>query len=257
MLHRYNKRKAQQPRRSPSPSEDASLCTVKMSFVDDYLKDPSAYSRALNNRRATPYARPPMRSPETTTSTPSQIPATLPTFEIKVVQEPSSGQMVARRSSMEEVFRRIFSQQPPKLLKPPKPPNPTPIKSSATSTNCQEACTQGDFSDITCMRPSVNTCNIRWAKAPPMDISQYPLAHTLSPAEQECCSNLRLLPEQYIEVKITLIRAGRTYPHGSFKKRDAQKLCRIDVNKTSKVFEWFVKLNWIPNTLCRNLNKIC
>ncbi|KAJ1719111.1 hypothetical protein LPJ53_006064 [Coemansia erecta] len=106
------------------------------------------------------------------------------------------------------------------------------------------------------MKPSVSTCNVRWAKAPPMDISRYPLAQTLSPAEQECCSNLRLLPEQYIEVKHTLIHAGRTYPRGSFKKRDAQKLCHIDVNKTSKVFEWFVKLNWVPNTLCRNLNKI-
>ncbi|KAJ1977690.1 hypothetical protein H4R34_003481 [Dimargaris verticillata] len=31
----------------------------------------------------------------------------------------------------------------------------------------------------------------------------------------------------------------------SFRKRDAQKLCRIDVNKTSKIVDWFVEMGWL------------
>ncbi|KAJ2831722.1 hypothetical protein GGI24_001487 [Coemansia furcata] len=84
-----------------------------------------------------------------------------------------------------------------------------------------------------------------------MDVSGYPKAELLAPAERECCSILRLLPEQYLAIKQSLVRAGRTLPKGTFKKRDAQKLCRVDVNKTSKVFEWFCKLEWIPQASTR------
>ncbi|KAJ2519922.1 hypothetical protein GGI11_002432 [Coemansia sp. RSA 2049] len=83
----------------------------------------------------------------------------------------------------------------------------------------------------------------------PMDVAGYPLAEFLSLAELDCCSILRLHPEQYLAIKHSLVRAGRTMPAGTFKKRDAQKLCRVDVNKTSKVFEWFCKLGWIPQAV--------
>ncbi|KAJ2585682.1 hypothetical protein EV177_009903, partial [Coemansia sp. RSA 1804] len=39
---------------------------------------------------------------------------------------------------------------------------------------------------------------------------------------------------------------SRSRPPGSFKKRDAQRLCRIDVNKTSKIYEWYVSMGWLP-----------
>ncbi|KAJ2482098.1 hypothetical protein EV174_003302 [Coemansia sp. RSA 2320] len=96
------------------------------------------------------------------------------------------------------------------------------------------------------LRPSTNSCSVKWTKAAPMDVSGYPMAELLAVAEKECCSTLRLFPEQYLAIKQSLVRAGRTLPKGKFKKRDAQKLCRVDVNKTSKVFEWFCKLQWIP-----------
>ncbi|KAJ1925385.1 hypothetical protein LPJ71_000198 [Coemansia sp. S17] len=84
-----------------------------------------------------------------------------------------------------------------------------------------------------------------------MDVSGYPKVELLATAEKECCSILRLFPEQYLGMKLSLVRAGRTLPKGTFKKRDAQKLCRVDVNKTSKVFEWFCKLGWIPHASTR------
>ncbi|KAJ1910139.1 hypothetical protein IWQ60_010810 [Tieghemiomyces parasiticus] len=36
--------------------------------------------------------------------------------------------------------------------------------------------------------------------------------------------------------------------HKPFRKRDAQKLCRIDVNKTSKIVDWFVDMGWLTLT---------
>ncbi|ORX72322.1 hypothetical protein DL89DRAFT_291512 [Linderina pennispora] len=122
-------------------------------------------------------------------------------------------------------------------------------RSSAPTTSASDVnqFTTDDISrDIFNLRPHTNSCPVKWAKAAPMDVSGYPMAEVLAPAERDCCSILRLLPEQYLTIKQSLVRAGRTLPEGTFKKRDAQKLCRVDVNKTSKVFEWFVKLGWIP-----------
>ncbi|KAJ2486518.1 hypothetical protein IWW37_005594 [Coemansia sp. RSA 2050] len=107
--------------------------------------------------------------------------------------------------------------------------------------------------EISELRPTTTSCSVKWSKAAPMDVSTYPKVELLAPAERECCSILRLLPEQYLAIKQSLVRAGRTLPKGTFKKRDAQKLCRVDVNKTSKVFEWFCKLEWIPQA-CTRLN---
>ncbi|KAJ2710537.1 hypothetical protein H4R19_003698 [Coemansia spiralis] len=84
-----------------------------------------------------------------------------------------------------------------------------------------------------------------------MDIAGFPMADDLAPAERECCCTLRLQPEQYLTIKHSLVRASRTMPAGTFKKRDAQRLCRVDVNKTSKVYEWFCKLGWIPHVITR------
>lgn len=60
------------------------------------------------------------------------------------------------------------------------------------------------------------------------------------------CATLRLLPETYLYMKKSLLKAVFTY--GPFKKRDAQKWYRMDVNKTSQVYEWFRVLGWIPSS---------
>ncbi|KAJ2723347.1 hypothetical protein GGI07_002700 [Coemansia sp. Benny D115] len=100
--------------------------------------------------------------------------------------------------------------------------------------------------DVTLITPPVEKSTVRWTKAEPIDISDRPLADRLAPAEYHCCSVLRILPEQYIAIKQTLLREGSSRSPGSFKKRDAQRLCRIDVNKTSKIYEWFVTIGWLP-----------
>ncbi|KAJ1944339.1 hypothetical protein FBU59_002628 [Linderina macrospora] len=102
----------------------------------------------------------------------------------------------------------------------------------------------GDMSVIT---PLAEKSTVKWAKADPIDVTDKPMVGSLAAAERHCCSILRILPEQYLTIKHTLLREGKNRSPGSFKKRDAQKLCRIDVNKTSKIYEWYVSMGWLPN----------
>ena len=51
----------------------------------------------------------------------------------------------------------------------------------------------------------------------------------LTSEEVRTCATLRILPNQYLEIKKTLLTAVETY--GPFKKREAQTWFRIDVNK--------------------------
>ncbi|KAJ2907757.1 hypothetical protein GGI21_003566 [Coemansia aciculifera] len=105
-----------------------------------------------------------------------------------------------------------------------------------------------DEHDVSQITPVFVRSNVKWNKADPIVIADKPMANRLAPAESHCCSVLRILPEQYLAIKHTLLKEGRARLPGSFKKRDAQRLCRIDVNKTSKIYEWFVTLGWLPES---------
>ncbi|CAG8660662.1 64_t:CDS:1, partial [Racocetra persica] len=52
---------------------------------------------------------------------------------------------------------------------------------------------------------------------------------------------------QYLTAKHTLVSAAQRYLQKSlpFRKSDAQKLLRIDVNKASKLWEFFQQVKWI------------
>ncbi|KAK3844951.1 MAG: hypothetical protein J3R72DRAFT_59380 [Linnemannia gamsii] len=86
-------------------------------------------------------------------------------------------------------------------------------------------------------------------KGYPLNISGKPGVEYLHHYEAHIASTLRLSPAQYLNCKRTLIVASRQYlavPNGKqFKKSDAQKLCRIDVNKTSRLWEIFAKVGWL------------
>ena len=74
----------------------------------------------------------------------------------------------------------------------------------------------------------------------PLDITHAPDYELLSPEEQKLCSNLRIRPKPYLAIKETLfrelVRSG-----GMLKKRTAREILKIDVNKTSKIYEFFVQ----------------
>ncbi|KAJ1897782.1 hypothetical protein LPJ81_004463 [Coemansia sp. IMI 209127] len=103
----------------------------------------------------------------------------------------------------------------------------------------------GSNDDLARIAPPSARSTVKWTKADPINVKEKPMADKLASAEQHCCSVLRILPEQYLAIKHTLLKESRSHSPGSFKKRDAQRLCRIDVNKTSKIYEWYVSLGWL------------
>ncbi|KAF9561735.1 hypothetical protein EC968_005612 [Mortierella alpina] len=89
---------------------------------------------------------------------------------------------------------------------------------------------------------------VQW-KGSPLDISQAPGFSKLHSHEVYVASTLRLTPAVYLSCKQTLVSASRGYAKTGklFRKSDAQKLCKIDVNKTSKLWEVFARFGWLSN----------
>ncbi|KAJ3212530.1 Transcriptional adapter ada2 [Dinochytrium kinnereticum] len=85
---------------------------------------------------------------------------------------------------------------------------------------------------------------IFWDKSPIKIMPNEPGYDTLSAEEIGACSILRLSALQYLSVKHILVET-RMRKGGSFSKREAQSLCKIDVNKTSRLFDWFVAKGWL------------
>jgi hypothetical protein len=80
----------------------------------------------------------------------------------------------------------------------------------------------------------------------PLDISNAEGVDDLNEEEFNLCSNLRILPAVYFHAKHTLIDNGRT--RGFYKKSAAQKMLRIDVNKTGKLYDYFYSKGWLPQS---------
>jgi transcriptional adapter 2-alpha len=52
------------------------------------------------------------------------------------------------------------------------------------------------------------------------------------------------MPKPYMALKETMIRAA-VNNHGTLKKKTAREICKIDTNKSSQLFEYFVHSGWI------------
>jgi hypothetical protein len=72
-------------------------------------------------------------------------------------------------------------------------------------------------------------------------------ASLLKPHEVQAASLLRLQPAQYFAIKRRLLHADAVLePAGHVLRRsEAQKLCRVDVNKVGYLLIWFRKLGWV------------
>lgn len=79
----------------------------------------------------------------------------------------------------------------------------------------------------------------------PMDIRDSPGVRLLSEDEFTACCLLRIRPALYFHARNTLLH---NFHHavGYFRKSAAQKMLRIDVNKTGKLYDFLVRQNWIP-----------
>lgn len=87
--------------------------------------------------------------------------------------------------------------------------------------------------------------NIFHFKGTPLDISNTEGRDLLSPREQELCCHLRLAPRVYLTIKDNLL--SEYHKHGNLKRAKARQMVKIDVNKTGKVYDFFVLSGWIKN----------
>jgi transcriptional adapter 2-alpha len=79
---------------------------------------------------------------------------------------------------------------------------------------------------------------------PPLNLANSPSLHLLTPAEQTLCSTLRILPKPYLVIKETLVREYARRG-GKLRRREARDLVKIDVNKTSRVWDFLVQAGFL------------
>ncbi|KAI7857170.1 hypothetical protein BDC45DRAFT_501849 [Circinella umbellata] len=79
--------------------------------------------------------------------------------------------------------------------------------------------------------------------ANPLDISEADGVHLLTEQEQILCSTLRILPRPYMVIKDTILKEYAK--QGYLKRRQARALIKIDVNKTSRIYDFFIESGWI------------
>lgn len=84
-------------------------------------------------------------------------------------------------------------------------------------------------------------------KSMPLDIVDLPGYNQLSDSEKILCSNLRLLPENYMEIKEQLITQNGKM--GFLRLLDARKIVKIDVNKTRKIYDYLLYEGFINKPL--------
>jgi transcriptional adapter 2-alpha len=140
-------------------------------------------------------------------------------------------------------------------------PLPTPAKFSKSMTSAQATPVPttisiprpmtSDSSNVP--TPSVTPVNGSIPLAPassggrkastPLNISHAEGVELLSEKERHLCSILRLYPRLYLSIKDTLIREYLKL--GGLKRAQARAAVKIDVNKTSKLYDFFVAAGWI------------
>lgn len=105
-----------------------------------------------------------------------------------------------------------------------------------------------DYSPDVASLPKGNnrSLKVEW-KGQPMDLRSDPNVDKLHPAEVLLASTLRLPCNVYLDSKRRLFyeKVNRFRSGQQFRRTDAQKACRIDVNKASRLFAAFEKVGWL------------
>ena len=78
----------------------------------------------------------------------------------------------------------------------------------------------------------------------PVNMTDQPFALCLEVREFELCCFLRLQPIQYYLSRETLVKNYQR--QGFYKKSAAQKMLRIDVNKTGRIYDFCIENRWLP-----------
>ncbi|PWW76756.1 hypothetical protein C7212DRAFT_320088 [Tuber magnatum] len=133
-------------------------------------------------------------------------------------------------------------------------PTPTSQTSGSASIRARAVAPREDtdFESIPDMSPPIETLDhlkplkADW-KGTALDLSNDPHLCLLHPSEVTLASTLRLSCASYLTSKRRIFqdRVERAMQHKEFRKTDAQKACRIDVNKASKLWAAFDKVGWL------------
>ena len=96
---------------------------------------------------------------------------------------------------------------------------------------------------------NLKALKIEW-KGSPMDLSRDPLKNHLHPAELILAQILRLPCDLYLDSKrrLFLEKVYKLRKGLPFRRTDAQKACRIDVNKASRLYAAFEKVGWLKDS---------
>ncbi|ODQ53165.1 hypothetical protein SAICODRAFT_7322 [Saitoella complicata NRRL Y-17804] len=84
-------------------------------------------------------------------------------------------------------------------------------------------------------------------KGPNIDLTGDPYAHLLHPSEIALAATLRLRCATYLDCKVRMFfefRKCKTELNKEFRKTDAQKALKVDVNKASKLWDCYNKVGW-------------
>ncbi|VVT54343.1 uncharacterized protein SAPINGB_P004028 [Magnusiomyces paraingens] len=124
-------------------------------------------------------------------------------------------------------------------------PRPTPIPSRVHDMEASEL---PDYAPPATLLPPGKKLKTEW-KGSPMDLSRDPHMHLLHPAEVPLAATLRLPAELYLDSKKRLFaeKVHRLRQGLPFRRTDAQKACRIDVNKASRLFSSYEKVGWLED----------
>lgn len=107
-----------------------------------------------------------------------------------------------------------------------------------------------DFSPPLSTLPNSNKCLKADWKGQSMDLTGDPLYNKLHPAEIVLAATLRLPCNVYLDSKRRIFheKVKRMRMDLPFRRTDAQKSCKIDVNKASRLFASFEKVGWLQDS---------
>lgn len=106
-----------------------------------------------------------------------------------------------------------------------------------------------DFCPPLSTLPNSNKCLKADWKGQSMDLTDDPLFDKLHPAEVVLAGTLRLPGNVYLDSKRRIFheKVKRMRMDLPFRRTDAQKSCKIDVNKASRLFAAFEKVGWLDD----------
>lgn len=171
---------------------------------------------------------------------------------------------VRESGKLQEPSEIIKTKKEVKITKPRSPTFKRPNSASTTSPLASASVLSGNstytpnmsWEKLPDYSPSVNSLpennvkclKVEW-KGSPMDLSHDPLSHLLHPSELILAQVLRLPCDLYLDSKrrFFLEKVYRYKKGLPFRRTDAQKACRIDVNKASRLFAAFEKVGWLQD----------